>query len=164
MPSLVDLSDKQRQFSKQATNLATLLVYECLLCLGDLSRYREHYGEPNPSRPNEKDWGPAKGFYSLARKVLPAHPKAFNQLAVLAQYERNEFTSVYYLYRALLTTEIETEMHSTTHDNLKLCFNKILKDQNKLERRGGRSRPSQPQEDITKLFCRYHAYCFAGTE
>ncbi|KAF3925752.1 hypothetical protein ABW20_dc0100487 [Dactylellina cionopaga] len=152
----IDPSDKQKDFSSDIRNVAIFLCYENLLHLGDLSRYRENYGEPNPRNPDSKNWGPAKGYYALARKVLPTHPKAFNQLAVLAQYEQNHFTAIYYLYRSLLAEEPDEATHETTLGNLKICFAKILKEHTTLE--------VTASEEITSMFSRYHAHCFLSND
>ncbi|KAK6534791.1 hypothetical protein TWF281_006091 [Arthrobotrys megalospora] len=152
----LDISDRERDYPSQIQNFATLVCYESLLHLGDLSRYRENYGEPNPRNPDAKNWGPAKGYYTLARKVLPAHPKAFNQLAVLAQYEQSHFTAIYYLYRSLLAEEPDEATHETTLGNLKICFVKILKDHASLD--------GATSDEITSMFSRYHAHCFLSID
>ncbi|KAK6506857.1 hypothetical protein TWF481_005317 [Arthrobotrys musiformis] len=152
----IDTSDREREYPSQIQNFATLLCYESLLHLGDLSRYRENYGEPNPRNPDAKNWGPAKGYYTLARKVIPAHPKAFNQLAVLAQYEQSHFTAIYYLYRSLLAEEPDEATHETTLGNLKICFVKILKDHASLD--------GATSDEITSMFSRYHAHCFLSND
>ncbi|KAK6521652.1 hypothetical protein TWF506_001861 [Arthrobotrys conoides] len=152
----IDTSDRERDYSSQTQNFATLICYESLLHLGDLSRYRENYGEPNPRNPDAKNWGPAKGYYTLARKVIPAHPKAFNQLAVLAQYEQSHFTAIYYLYRSLLAEEPDEATHETTLGNLKICFVKILKD--------NASPDGAASDEITSMFSRYHAHCFLSND
>ncbi|KAF3193451.1 hypothetical protein TWF225_010200 [Orbilia oligospora] len=152
----IDTSDREKDYSSQIQNFATLVCYESLLHLGDLSRYRENYGEPNPRNPDAKNWGPAKGYYTLARKVIPAHPKAFNQLAVLAQYEQSHFTAIYYLYRSLLAEEPDEATHETTLGNLKICFVKILKD--------NASTDGAASDEITSMFSRYHAHCFLSND
>ncbi|KAK6362124.1 hypothetical protein TWF730_005821 [Orbilia blumenaviensis] len=152
----LDTSDQERAYPSQIKNFATLVVYESLLHLGDLSRYRENYGEPNPRNPDAKNWGPSKGYYTLARKVIPAHPKAFNQLAVLAQYEHSHFTAIYYLYRSLLAEEPDEATHETTLGNLRICFTKILKDHSSLD--------GATSDEITTMFSRYHAHCFLSID
>ncbi|KAF3923917.1 hypothetical protein AA313_de0201446 [Arthrobotrys entomopaga] len=151
----IDPTDTKKDFSSDIKNVALFLCYENLLHLGDLSRYRENHGEPDPRKPDSRNWGPAKGYYALARKVLPTHPKAFNQLAVLAQYEQNHFTAIYYLYRSLLAEEPDEATHETTLGNLKICFTKIIKD---------RAAQEQTSEEITSIFSRYHAYCFISQD
>ncbi|KAK6349616.1 hypothetical protein TWF696_005900 [Orbilia brochopaga] len=151
----IDPSDKARDYTSEIQKIAVFLCYESLLHLGDLSRYRENYGEPNPRNPDAKNWGPAKGYYSLARKVLPTHPKAFNQLAVLAQYEHSNFTAIYYLYRSLLAEEPDDATHELTLGNLKVCFSKILRDH---------AVEVAPSEEITSIFSRYHAHCFLSND
>ncbi|KAK6350634.1 hypothetical protein TWF718_003821 [Orbilia javanica] len=152
----IDSSDQEKDYPSQIQNFATLVCYESLLHLGDLARYRENYGEPNPRSPDAKNWGPAKGYYTLARKVIPAHPKAFNQLAVLAQYEQSHFTAIYYLYRSLLAEEPDEATHETTLGNLKICFVKILKD--------NASSDGAASDEITLMFSRYHAHCFLSND
>ncbi|KAJ6264865.1 hypothetical protein Dda_1018 [Drechslerella dactyloides] len=151
----VDPSDKARDYTSEIQNIAVFMCYESLLHLGDLSRYRENYGEPNPRNPDARNWGPAKGYYSLARKVLPTHPKAFNQLAVLAQYEHSNFTAIYYLYRSLLAEEPDEATHELTLGNLRVCFSKILRDY---------AVEVAPSEEITSIFSRYHAHCFLSND
>ncbi|KAG8886791.1 hypothetical protein FRB98_000973 [Tulasnella sp. 332] len=125
-------------------------VYKVLLYLGDLARYREQYNEKDgrpkashshtddykPKRgrggkkaagqgqvsPRERDYARAGAYYHQARLMLPDVGNASNQLAVLAIWSGDSFSSVYYCYRALCVKE----PFPTAPDNLAKTLHKAV--------------------------------------
>lgn len=90
-----------------------------LVYLGDLSRYRELQAV---HKSGKQDWGPALGYYQLARRLLPNSGSPMNQLAVVAIYTDNVLASTYYFLRAICAVEA----FSTARENLGLGFKKII--------------------------------------
>jgi hypothetical protein len=92
--------------------------HQSLLHLGDLSRYREA-----ELKTNDRNWGPAIGYYDLANAIYRSSGASFNQLAVIALSEGNNLNATYYLYRSLSTEE----PHPTALGNLEVEYKSILK-------------------------------------
>ncbi|KAG8934834.1 hypothetical protein FRC02_009154 [Tulasnella sp. 418] len=126
------------------------LVHKVLICLGDLARYREQYNENN-GRPkagknfHNDDWVPKKNArggrrgapaaiakardytraaecYHQARLLLPDNGNPSNQLAVLAVWSSDSFSSVYHCYRALCVKK----PFPTARENLEKPLKKAL--------------------------------------
>ena len=74
--------------------LALLCVNRCLICLGDLARYKELFNEM-------KDYCLARSYYLKALYLAPKCSRAYNQLAILALYTRRRLDAVYYYMRCL---------------------------------------------------------------
>lgn len=53
-----------------------MLAYRTLLCIGDLSRYKEQLKK-------QKNWRLSKFAYISAVKFMPSNGNAYNQLAVV---------------------------------------------------------------------------------
>jgi len=105
-----------------------------------------------------KNWGPATGYYNLARQLVPDSGTAHNQLALIARYDGSNFSAIYHLYRALSVSKPFPE----TQTNLRVCFKKILKTEN-----AGNAttlRDEQPVEELIKIFIRFHAQCYIEQE
>ncbi|KAG8993946.1 hypothetical protein FRB94_010245 [Tulasnella sp. JGI-2019a] len=144
-----------------------LFVYKVLLYLGDLSRYREQYNESNgrprasqlghtddwkpkkgrggkkaaaagPVSPRERDYSRATACYHQARLMLPDVGNASNQLAVLAIWSGDSFSSVYYCYRALCVKE----PFQTAPENLGKTLHKAVD-----QRRKGMGGPMEAESD-----------------
>ena len=100
-------------------NLATSLSHDCLLRLGDLSRWR-YSARVDGDRGQPRD---AVGYYELAEIIRPESGAAQNQLAVLEAGDKHSFRALYHFYRSLA--------YETPHDialaNLELEFKKISK-------------------------------------
>ena len=69
----------------------------------------------------DRNWGPAIGYYELARIISPSSGASYNQLAVIALADNNHLRAVYYLYRALAVEE----PHPSAKGNLEIEFKKI---------------------------------------
>ena len=92
------------------------LCHQTLMCLGDLSRWRE-----TQLVAKDRNWGPAISFYDLASRVYPASGASYNQLARIAQVEGDSFGAVYNLSRALAVED----PCRTSLDSLEQEFNRI---------------------------------------
>ena len=125
---------------------------QCIIRLGDLSRWRE-----TELRPNEWNWGPAKGYYNLALTLDPAEGTCYNQLAVIALNGDDHLGAVYYLYRATAAAK----PFPTAPDNLKVEFEKVLKI--RVEESYGMLDKSDDTivSTLEKRFLAFHAHCFA---
>ena len=114
------------------TALALRVCHFILIHLGDLARYKELHVDVKGSK---GQWGPALGYYQLARKLLPEVGMPMNQLAVVAIYKDNLVASTYYFLRA--ATALES--FPTSEENLKLGFQKLI-------------RASQSNTELTNMY------------
>jgi hypothetical protein len=140
--------------TSQGSNKKAVLrsCHATLVRLGDLSRYRE-----TELVKNDREWGPAIGYYDLARKICPEIGSPYNQLAVIARADSRHLSVVYYLYRAIVVDE----PHPNGKKNLEREFRRILaqwKKGNKGER------PSGPEAAMKFWFLCLHAKCYQGVE
>ncbi|KAI9805131.1 MAG: hypothetical protein M1825_000965 [Sarcosagium campestre] len=125
-----------------------------LIRLGDLSRYRE-----SELKSKDRNWGPAVGYYELARMVNPLSGTSHNQLAVIALADGSHLRAVYHLYRALAVDEPSP----TAKGNLEIEFKKILAawEKHQLIAKGV-DRESNTGRALLTWFVRLHARCYRG--
>lgn len=74
--------------------LARVAAQKCLLCLGDLARYKEQVNSTNNYRL-------ARQFYVKANHIEMRNGRPFNMLAILAKMNNRKFDAVYYHIRCL---------------------------------------------------------------
>jgi protein SMG6 len=74
--------------------IALVSAQKCLLCLGDLARYKEQIQ-------GTSNYGQARQYYQKASNVEPRNGRPFNQLAILAFQTKRKFEAVYYNMRCL---------------------------------------------------------------
>ena len=127
--------------------------YQSLIHLGDLSRYRE-----TELRSKDRNWGPAKGYYDLARALKPGSGVSFNALAVLALADEDHFRTLYYLYRAVSVPE-PPEM---APKNLELECRKIL-DRHAKQRLISSVQDGSAFSISQTEFIIFHARCYKGS-
>ncbi|GAA97893.1 uncharacterized protein L969DRAFT_52924 [Mixia osmundae IAM 14324] len=111
---------------------AVQLCYKALICYGDLARYSQLYNSDGLKKPatsgsngeakREKNWSRGAECYEQARLLLPDNGNSSNQMAVLASYSSDMFSSAYYYYRALCVGQ----PFPTARQNLEVTFNKVL--------------------------------------
>ncbi|KAF2138144.1 uncharacterized protein K452DRAFT_277928 [Aplosporella prunicola CBS 121167] len=132
-------------------------LYNTLIQLGDLSRYRE--GEIGGK---EKDWRQAVGYYGLATAIYPDSGISHNQQAVIALSEGNHFRATYHLYRALAAKE----PHPLAKGNLELEFKKIITawDRGELIGRQAHPKDNGANRALIAWFVRLHSKCYKGQE
>ena len=75
-------------------------IYDCLLYLGDLSRYQQLYSDDG-----EHSYSEAVRYYERASLLVPSSGNAHNQLAVLATYSEQDCVAVYHYCRSVLVKE-----------------------------------------------------------
>ena len=80
--------------SDKHTRCALMSAQKCLLCLGDLARYKETILETS-------NFGKARQFYQKASNIETRNGRPFNQLALLALTTKRKFEAVYYNMRCL---------------------------------------------------------------
>ena len=131
------------------------ILSKAIVCLGDITRYRELYNEAGgrPKAGQEDGTVPAKrggrasrgsipGFdsiprarnydkaiqcYEQARLLVPYEGNPSHQLAILAFYQGDMFTSLFHHYRALCVRQ----PYDTASENVKKILNKALDQQTK---------------------------------
>ncbi|KAK9464871.1 hypothetical protein V1512DRAFT_267365 [Lipomyces arxii] len=128
--------------------------HRTLVCLGDLSRYREMHSFGS----DEKDWRPATNYYFLAKQVLPGLGSPHNQLAVMAMYEGSVLSSAYHFYRAICVAQ----PFPTAQDNLKLAFRKFLKHGKVSKEEGCKKRDEVENRKLLEPFLTWAARVSAG--
>jgi len=83
-----------REGVDRLARLARMSAQKCLLCLGDLARYREQVN-------SSSNYGRARQFYSKANHLDMRNGRPFNMLAILAKMNHRRFEAVYYHVRCL---------------------------------------------------------------
>lgn len=145
------------QVAGHLANSVLLSCHQTLVRLGDLSRWREMQLVTK-----DRNWGPAIGYYELARAIYPASGASHNQLAVIALADLNHLRATYHLYRAL-TAE---EPHPSAKGNLEIEYKKIEDAWRKGELlRTDPGRDAQvPGAALVGWFMRLHARCYRGVD
>ncbi|KAK9462069.1 uncharacterized protein V1516DRAFT_673662 [Lipomyces oligophaga] len=135
--------------SAKITKLVIQSCHRSLICLGDLSRYREVNTFHNDEN-SEKLWRPAINFYKLALQLIPSNGFPLNQLAVIASLEGSVLRATYYFFRAI---SVESPF-PTAPANLELAFKKFLK--------SGTQYPKEemPLSELIACFLRWHAMLY----
>ena len=134
------------------------ILSKAIVCLGDIARYRELYNEAGgrPKAGHEDGATPAKrggrgrrggipGFdaiprarnydkaiqcYEQARLLVPYEGNSSHQLAILAFYQGDLFSSLFHHYRALCVRQ----PYDTASENVKIILKKALDQQTKKTR------------------------------
>ena len=83
-----------REGVDRMARLARISAQKCLLCLGDLARYREQVN-------SSTNYGRARQFYAKANHLEMRNGRPFNMLAILAKVNNRKFEAVYYHVRCL---------------------------------------------------------------
>lgn len=78
----------------RTVKLALISAQKMTICLGDLARYHEMINEGT-------NYGKARSWYYKAQKLAPTNGRPYNQLAVLAVFNRRKFDAVFYYMRSL---------------------------------------------------------------
>ncbi|KAF2740747.1 hypothetical protein EJ04DRAFT_507763 [Polyplosphaeria fusca] len=147
----------RKRLSSALKGKVLVSCYQTLIYLGDLSRYRE-----TELVDKDRNWGPAVGYYDLARELYPDSGHAHNQLAVIAQADSNHFRSTYHLYRSLASLQ----PHPRARPNLELDFKKIVSAWEKGELISNHRSTSSnaPGRALVAWFIRLHSKLYKGTE
>ena len=78
----------------RSLRLALHSAHMCMLCLGDLARYKEQLR-------HSSNFAEAKTWYERAQMVSPRHGRPYNQLAIIAMHTKRLPDAVYYFVRSL---------------------------------------------------------------
>jgi len=134
--------------------------HRCLICLGDLARYRAADGLEK--KQNEPNYGPAIQFYDLASALCPSNGFGHHQQAVVARASGNHLGAVYHLYRSYSVSE----PHPQAGSNLKAEFDKIASARRKQElvRKSAPNDLQGPKQAMIGWFVHLHYICFKGRE
>ena len=138
----VDSSPKTTE--EREARISTLS--KALICLGDIARYRELYNESNgrpragqddniPARRGRnkrggppdtvarpRDYDKAQQCYEQARLLVPHEGNPSHQLAILASYQKDSFSSITHYYRSLCVRQ----PYDTASENLGTVLMKSL--------------------------------------
>jgi hypothetical protein len=115
------------------------ILSKALVCLGDLSRYREQQGDTPKDAPNTSKGGrggrhqsngsarpptysKSQELYECARSLNPDIGNASHQLAIISNYQKDTFSAVYHYYRALCVRH----PFETASENLQTVLSKAL--------------------------------------
>lgn len=140
---------------ERATRMAILT--KAVICLGDIARYRELYNESGgrpkaghedgasarrgrnrrggvatETLPRQRTYERAQLCYEQARLLLPYEGNPSHQLAILASYKKDSFTSLVHYYRALCVRQ----PYDTAAENLGIVLTKALEIWRQRTRRG----------------------------
>ncbi|KAL1388753.1 hypothetical protein HDK64DRAFT_270558 [Phyllosticta capitalensis] len=143
--------------SPQLQALIKPSIYQAVIQLGDLSRYRELQRSEA-----QRNWSYAIGYYSLAFKINPDSGISHNQLAVVALADGDHFRAVYNLYRSLAAKE----PHPMAKGNLELEFKKVITawDKGELIGRQSNGQGKGAHRALKAWFVRLHSKCYRGQE
>ncbi|KAG2134100.1 hypothetical protein DEU56DRAFT_950286 [Suillus clintonianus] len=149
--------------AERETNLA--ILSKAIVCLGDMERYRELYNEGGgrpragqedgtgsarrggrnrrggapgfDSVPRARNYDKAVQCYEQARRLVPSEGNPSHQLAILAFYQNDMFSSLLHYYRALCVRQ----PYDTASENVKKILNKSLDQHAKRTREGVQAAP-----------------------
>lgn len=150
-------AEESTQASSTLAHSIFVSCHQTLVRLGDLSRWRE-----TQSVTKDRNWGPAIGYYNLARLIHPTSGASHNQLAVIARVDGNHLSATYHLYRALAAEE----PYSTARGNLEIELKKIEDawDKGELIQTGPVNNSQEPGKALVGWFMRLHARCYKGLD
>ncbi|CAB1333254.1 unnamed protein product, partial [Coregonus sp. 'balchen'] len=79
---------------RKTVKYALISAQRCLICQGDIARYREQASD-------SANYGKARSWYLKAQQIAPKNGRPYNQLALLAVYTKRKLDAVYYYMRSL---------------------------------------------------------------
>lgn len=124
---------------------ALVSAQKCLLCLGDLARYKEMIQ-------NTSNYGKARQYYQKASHIDTRNAKPFNQLAILAWTAKRKFEAVYYHMRCLQTkTPVETSRQSLVEIFEDIRRRWDVSEKKRLEDRAQRKKEADSERDRMHL-------------
>ena len=124
---------------------ALVSAQKCLLCLGDLARYREMIQ-------NTSNYGKARQYYQKASHIDTRNAKPFNQLAILAWTAKRKFEAVYYHMRCLQTkSPVETSRQSLVEIFEDIRKKWDVNEKKRMEERAQRKKEADSEKDRMHL-------------
>ncbi|XP_077596557.1 telomerase-binding protein EST1A isoform X2 [Stigmatopora nigra] len=109
---------------RKTVKYALISAQRCLICQGDIARYREQAGET-------ANYGKARSWYLKAQQIAPKNGRPYNQLALLAVYTKRKLDAVYYYMRSLAASNPIL----TAKESLMSLFEEAKRKAEQLERR-----------------------------
>ncbi|KAM3602033.1 uncharacterized protein V6R79_023410 [Siganus canaliculatus] len=103
---------------------ALISAQRCMICLGDIARYREQASD-------SANYGKARSWYLKAQQIAPKNGRPYNQLALLAVYTKRKLDAVYYYMRSLAASNPIL----TAKESLMSLFEEAKRKTEQLERR-----------------------------
>merc|ERR1719510_1079976 len=129
------------------TRMRCVLVsaQKCLLCLGDLARYKEQTQETS-------NYGKARQYYQKASHIDTRNGRPYNQLAILAYTTKRKFEAVYYNMRCL---SCKSSVRSS-QESLTVIFEDVAKkwesaEKKRLEDKEERRREAEREKEENRL-------------
>ncbi|KAJ9603778.1 hypothetical protein H2200_011964 [Cladophialophora chaetospira] len=144
-------ADMLQDVDHDLKKLLVISCYSALVQCGDLSRYRE-----TELKANSRNWGPAVGYYKKAAALHSADGRAYNQLAVLAGYDRDHLRTVYYFSQAIC---VEAPFPQAP-TNLDREFNKLRKKAKQGESIAENADAFKGSRHLYERFLLFHARCW----
>ncbi|KAG5023360.1 hypothetical protein JHK82_019263 [Glycine max] len=89
-------------FEPEPLQKCQYLCHRCLVCMGDLARYKQHFENLDTQKQN---WSVSATHYLEATRIWPDSGNPQNQLAVLATYIGDDFLALYHCVRSLAVKE-----------------------------------------------------------
>ncbi|XP_057676264.1 telomerase-binding protein EST1A isoform X1 [Corythoichthys intestinalis] len=109
---------------RKTVKYALISAQRCLICQGDIARYREQAGD-------SANYGKARSWYLKAQQIAPKNGRPYNQLALLAVYTKRKLDAVYYYMRSLAASNPIL----TAKESLMSLFEEAKRKTEQLERR-----------------------------
>ncbi|XP_049448035.1 telomerase-binding protein EST1A [Epinephelus fuscoguttatus] len=109
---------------RKTVKYALISAQRCMICLGDIARYREQASD-------SANYGKARSWYLKAQQIAPKNGRPYNQLALLAVYTKRKLDAVYYYMRSLAASNPIL----TAKESLMSLFEEAKRKAEQLERR-----------------------------
>ncbi|XP_028662484.1 telomerase-binding protein EST1A [Erpetoichthys calabaricus] len=109
---------------RKTVKFALISAQRCMICLGDIARYREQTSDT-------ANYGKARSWYLKAQQIAPKNGRPYNQLALLAVYTKRKLDAVYYYMRSLAASNPIL----TAKESLMSLFEETKRKADQLERR-----------------------------
>lgn len=109
---------------RKTVKYALISAQRCMICLGDIARYREQASD-------SANYGKARSWYLKAQQIAPKNGRPYNQLALLAFYTKRKLDAVYYYMRSLAASNPIL----TAKESLMSLFEEAKRKVEQLERR-----------------------------
>ncbi|XP_056675593.1 telomerase-binding protein EST1A isoform X2 [Monodelphis domestica] len=139
---------------RKMVKYALISAQRCMICQGDISRYREQANDTT-------NYGKARSWYLKAQHIAPKNGRPYNQLALLAVYTRRKLDAVYYYMRSLAASNpiltAKESLMSLFEETKRKAEQMEKKQQEELElspnrwRKGRRSTFRHVADDTTRL-------------
>ncbi|KAI4871334.1 hypothetical protein NFI96_003129 [Prochilodus magdalenae] len=109
---------------RKTVKYALISAQRCMICLGDIARYREQASD-------SANYGKARSWYLKAQQIAPKNGRPYNQLALLAVYTKRKLDAVYYYMRSLAASNPIL----TAKESLMSLFEEAKRKTEQIERR-----------------------------